>query len=103
MISSVPAATPVARRKATVARWVRIALPLALVFAAATAHARGGEKWFSAWTVSQNTTTATPAALASGGTVRMIVRPTVSGSAIRIKVENTLGTAAVAFSSAYVG
>ena len=44
----------------------------------------------------------TPAGIANS-TVRMIVRPTASGSRLRVKVENTLGTAPVSFSSAWVG
>ncbi|HSR05573.1 MAG TPA: hypothetical protein VLM42_00365, partial [Bryobacteraceae bacterium] len=35
--------------------------------------------------------------------MRIIVRPTISGSAIRVKIENTLGQSPVVFSSAYIG
>lgn len=35
--------------------------------------------------------------------VRMIVRPTASGNSLRVRIENTLGTTPVSFSSAYVG
>jgi hypothetical protein len=36
-------------------------------------------------------------------TVRMIVRPTVAGQALRIKVENTRATTPVTFAAAFVG
>jgi hypothetical protein len=39
----------------------------------------------------------------SGSTVRMLVRPTIAGSHLRVKVENTMGQAEVVFSAAYIG
>jgi lysophospholipase L1-like esterase len=60
-----------------------------------------GGRWFSAWTVSHGARQTTPAL--SGTTVRMIVRPTISGNHLRVKLENTLGTAPVVFSAAYIG
>jgi len=33
----------------------------------------------------------------------MVVRPTISGHQVRVKVENTLGQAPVVFSAAYIG
>jgi lysophospholipase L1-like esterase len=65
------------------------------------ADARGGQQWFTAWAVAHNTRLAMPAL--SGSTVRMIVRPTIAGSHVRVKLENTLGQAAVVFSGAYIG
>jgi len=62
-------------------------------------HDRG--KWFSAWTVSHGARQTTPAL--SGTTVRMIVRPTISGNHLRVKFENTLGQTPVVFSAAYIG
>jgi lysophospholipase L1-like esterase len=59
------------------------------------------QRWFSAWTVSQNVRDTSPSL--SNSTVRMIVRPTISGSSLRIKLENTLGQSPVTFSEAFVG
>ena len=39
----------------------------------------------------------------SNSTVRMFVRPTVSGTSVRVKLENTLGQTPVSFSSAFIG
>ena len=57
--------------------------------------------WFSAWTTSHGARLTTPAM--SGRTVRMILRPTISGSRVRVKLENTMGEAPVVFSAAYIG
>ncbi len=78
----------------------RIALLLVAALPAA-AHARGGERWFAAWATSHGSRQTSPAV--SGTTVRQIVRPTISGSALRVRVENTLGLAPVVFSGASVG
>jgi hypothetical protein len=87
--------------RASIAGWIGIAGLVALLLAPAVAEARGGQQWFSAWTVSQNTSLTTPAL--SGSSVRMIVRPTVSGGHLRVKLENTLEQVPVVFSAAYVG
>ena len=65
------------------------------------ALARGGQEWFSAWSVSHGLRLTTPAV--SGTTVRMVVRPTISGNQLRVKFENTMGTAPVVFSAAHIG
>lgn len=39
----------------------------------------------------------------SGSSVRMIVRPTISGTAVRVKIENVVGASPVTFSAAYIG
>jgi uncharacterized protein (TIGR03437 family) len=39
----------------------------------------------------------------SATTVRMIVRPTVSGASVRVRIENTMGQSPVTFSAAYIG
>jgi lysophospholipase L1-like esterase len=57
--------------------------------------------WFSAWTTSHGARQTTPAM--SGRTVRMILRPTISGNKLRVKLENTMGEAPVIFSGAYIG
>jgi lysophospholipase L1-like esterase len=74
---------------------------LAVVLAPANAFAQGQARWLSAWTVSQNTRQTMPDL--SNSTVRMFVRPTISGTSVRIKLENTLGEMPVSFSSAFVG
>lgn len=61
----------------------------------------GEGRWLSAWTVSHNARR-TPAAL-DDSTVRMIVRPTVSGNFVRLKLENTMGETPVTFSAAFIG
>ena len=58
-------------------------------------------RWLTSWAASHNVRE-TPAGLPDS-TVRMIVRPTVSGDSLRVRLENTVGTAPVTFSSAYVG
>ena len=58
------------------------------------------QQWFSAWTVAHGKRLATSM---SGTSVRMIARPSISGAAVRIRVENTMGQSPVTFSSAYIG
>jgi lysophospholipase L1-like esterase len=65
------------------------------------ASAQPGPQWFSAWTVSHNVGEIVPAL--GNTTVRMIVRPTISGRALRIKLENTRAQTPAAFSAAFVG
>jgi uncharacterized protein (TIGR03437 family) len=74
---------------------------LAISFpACALAQSSGGQRWFSAWTVAQGGRLATSM---SGTSVRMIVRPTIAGPAVRVKLENRFGQSAVVFSAAYIG
>ncbi len=80
-----------------------IAASLALftvLFAPSPAHAQQ-PRWLSAWTVSHNVRQTMPAL--ANSSVRMFVRPAVAGTAIRIKLENTLGEAPVTFSAAFLG
>jgi lysophospholipase L1-like esterase len=74
---------------------------LTVVLAPGAALAQGQGRWFSAWTVSQNVRQATPAL--NNSTVRMFVRPAISGTSVRIKLENTLGQTPVSFSAAFIG
>jgi uncharacterized protein (TIGR03437 family) len=67
---------------------------------AARAQPGGGQQWFSAWTAAQDQRIATSM---SGTSVRMIVRPTISGTAVRVRLENRFGTSPVVFSAAYIG
>ena len=64
-------------------------------------HDRG--RWFSAWTVSHGARQVPTCITLSKSSFRMIVRPTVSGDHVRVKIENTLGQAPVTFSAAYIG
>lgn len=59
------------------------------------------ERFYSAWSAAQNMAVKTPAL--SDATVRMIVRPTIGGSAVRIQIGNTVAHAPVEFSAAYLG
>jgi len=60
-----------------------------------------GGRWFSAWAAAHNVGLVVPGL--SGGSVRLIVRPTLSGAALRVKLSNIRGNAPAAFSAAYVG
>jgi lysophospholipase L1-like esterase len=60
-----------------------------------------GKDWYSAWAMAHNARATTPAM--SGRTVRMILVPSVSGSGVRVKIENTMGEAPVVFSAATIG
>src|SRR4051794_34731987 len=64
-------------------------------------HDRG--RWFSAWTVSHGARQVPAGVPLSGSSFRMIVRPTASSDHVRVKIENTMGQAAVTFSAAYLG
>jgi len=80
------------------------------------------QQWFAAWTAAPGYEIPTPpcndgscqffsplpSALSTntgtsmtGSSVRMIVRPTISGTAVRVKLENTVGQYPVEFSAAY--
>jgi lysophospholipase L1-like esterase len=72
---------------------------------------QGQSKWFSAWTTSighRMLSTLAPgnanyAPDVSKSTLRMIVRPTISGKAVRVKIENTQAQTTVVFSGAFIG
>ncbi|HEV1286911.1 MAG TPA: hypothetical protein VNU44_16440, partial [Bryobacteraceae bacterium] len=78
--------------------------PLAILvlvpLAAANAQPAAGQQWFSAWTASPSYV---KTATMSGTSVRMIVRPTISGPAVRVQFQNIFGQVPVAFSAAYIG
>lgn len=71
-----------------------------VLLAAVGAKSAAGQQWFSAWTVAPDARFATSM---SGTSVRMIVRPTISGNAVRVRLENRFGRSAVVFSAAYIG
>jgi lysophospholipase L1-like esterase len=56
---------------------------------------------FTAWAASQNLAESQPSLNAR--TVRMIVRPTLGGAALRIRLENTVSATPVEFSALYIG
>jgi lysophospholipase L1-like esterase len=63
---------------------------------------RSGEGgWFSAWAAAHNVGLGVQGL--SGGSVRLIVRPTLSGQSLRVKLSNIRGNAPAVFSAAYVG
>jgi lysophospholipase L1-like esterase len=76
---------------------------LAVIAALVTAQSLGGQepKWFSAWASAHNVGREVPGL--SGGSVRLVVRPMLSGQSLRVKFSNIRGTAPAAFSAAYVG
>lgn len=57
-------------------------------------------KWITAWGTSQNGLGMTSV---TNATVRMIARVTVSGEAVRIRLDNAFGTSPLAIRKAYVG
>jgi uncharacterized protein (TIGR03437 family) len=78
-----------------------ISVPLAaLVVAPLMAVDAAGQQWFSAWTAAPSLILRTSM---NGNSVRMIVRPTIAGSAVRVRLENALGQTSVVFSAAYIG
>jgi lysophospholipase L1-like esterase len=79
------------------------ALTLALLGCTGASRSRtdAHEQLFTAWAASQNLPESQPSL--SGRTVRMIVRPTLAGAAVRIRLENTIATTPVEFSAVYVG
>ena len=70
-----------------------------------------GGRWFTAWSTSighRMLSTLTPgnanyAPDVSNSTLRMVVRPTIAGDAVRVRIENTQALTAVTFSGAFVG
>jgi lysophospholipase L1-like esterase len=83
-------------------------LAAAGVLLAATA-ARADGNWFTAWSISighRMGTAFTGANFApdvSNSTLRMIVRPSIAGEAVRVRIENTQALTPVTFTAAYVG
>lgn len=80
---------------------VRLLVIVLLLLSSLAADAGGGKDWNTAWAASHGARQTTPAM--SGRTVRMLLMPTVSGTHVRVKVENTMGETPVIFSAAYLG
>ena len=58
-------------------------------------------RWFSAWAAAHNVGRVVPGL--DGASVRLIVRPTLSGQSLRVKLTNIRGAAPAVFSAAFVG
>jgi lysophospholipase L1-like esterase len=61
----------------------------------------GDAPWFTAWATAHDARAVSPAL--GGKTVRMVLVLSVSGTGVRVKLENTLGQSPVVFSSAFIG
>jgi lysophospholipase L1-like esterase len=57
-------------------------------------------RWITAWATSQQ---ALGTAIVTRATVRMIARVTIPGDAVRVRIDNTFGTAPLVIGTAYVG
>jgi lysophospholipase L1-like esterase len=58
-------------------------------------------RWFSAWAAAHNVGLVVDGL--DGGSVRLVVRPTLSGQSLRVKLTNIRGNMPAVFSSAFVG
>jgi lysophospholipase L1-like esterase len=58
-------------------------------------------RWFSAWAAAHNVGLVVEGL--DGGSVRLVVRPTLSGQSLRVKLTNIRGNTPAVFSSAFVG
>lgn len=98
-------ASPLVERRALLRRPFLLLASLTLSTAALLSGCGGSDddslRWLTSWAASHNLRE-TPPNLADS-TVRMIVRPTASGDSMRVRIENTVGTAPVTFSGGYVG
>ena len=86
--------------KALVLSGVVASLALLLDSGTAAQQAAPPERWVTAWGTSQSGLGMNEV---SNTTVRMIARVTVSGQAVRIRVDNTFGTSPLVIGKAYVG
>jgi len=73
---------------------------LVVVSMAAAGAQPADSQWFSAWTAALAFILTTSM---SGDSVRMIVRPTISGPSLRVRLENTFVQAPGVFSAVYIG
>ena len=83
-------AAPRGQRNVSSWAWQRVALallvPVLMLVAGSDTDARGGQQWFTGWAVSHGQRFTTP--VLNNSSVRMIVRPTISGNSVRLKLEN---------------
>src|SRR5215475_9457381 len=80
---------------------VLILVALLLIWRPAGTDAQREPRWFSAWAASHNVGLGVPGL--TGGSVRLIVRPTLAGSSLRVKLSNIRGNAPAEFAAAFVG
>src|SRR5262245_49208302 len=90
-----------ARRLIAMCAAVALAVPLVAQGPVPPKPRSGEGGWFSAWASAHNVGLGVQGL--SGGSVRMIVRPTLAGQSLRVKFSNIRGNAPVDFSSAYIG
>ena len=79
--------------------FVSISVALATFLAAQQAPSSAG-RWITAWATSQQ---GLGTAALTNTTVRMIARVTIAGDAVRIRLDNTFGTAPLSIERAFVG
>ena len=80
---------------------MRAGVIVGAVAAIALAAYAQGPRWFSAWAAAHNVGRVVEGL--NGGTVRLMVRPTLSGQSLRVKLTNIRGNTPAVFSSAFVG
>lgn len=87
-------------------RLLLVAIPIAAILADEAGSALQARQrpasaaWLTAWGTSQQ---ALGTAMMTNATVRMIARVTVPGEAVRVRLDNTFGTAPLAIGKAYLG
>ena len=81
------------------ARWYALSATMAAILVVCLSAQQ--PRWFSAWAVSHNVGRVVLGL--SGGSVRLIVRPTFSGQSLRVKLTNIRGNTPAVFSAAFVG
>jgi lysophospholipase L1-like esterase len=87
-------------RKALVLSGLLAGLALLLDSTTRAQQPAPSERWITAWATSQS---GLGTDAVSNTTVRMIARVTVAGQAVRIRVDNTFGTAPLVIGKAYLG
>ena len=83
--------------------WILSAFALNVMFsgqALAQFQPESSDRWVTAWSTSQQTL---GAEVISDATVRMIVRVTIPGEAIRLRIDNAFGNRPLVIGSVYVG
>ncbi len=80
-------------------RWT-VTLAIAVAFASWPAFAQTGSGWITAWGTSQQVLSQPRI---SNATLRLVARVTAPGDAIRLRFDNTFGTAPVTFGRVSVG
>jgi lysophospholipase L1-like esterase len=83
------------RRKIEIAGVAAVIAAISLVVSAQQ------PRWFSAWSAAHNVGLVVEGL--NGGSVRLVVRPTLSGQSLRVKLTNIRGNTPAVFSSGFVG